>query len=131
MDDRLEGALPSASAVRTERYGWLRQNTVVELPGRWGLDLGAEAKLAGIDRAVETDRAWIDVAAEAPLLARGVSLDEQVTRFTGGLWAEPRLRLGADTVVQAGGRLQWDSLVQGAAGVGGSARHRAVPPRRG
>ncbi|MEL6345157.1 MAG: TonB-dependent receptor plug domain-containing protein [Myxococcota bacterium] len=108
VDDRWSGELDAARQLREERYAWLRQSTVL-LPRDWlQLHVGIESKLAWVSREVETERAWVELAAEAPLLNRGVSQDEDVQRLTGGLWVEPHWLLGT-TRVQTGVRTQWDT----------------------
>lgn len=114
IDDAWGGTLAEASQQRREQYGWLRHNSILFAGEDVWFDLGAEAKLSFIDRSVVTDRAWLELASEAPLLARGIALDEEQTRLVGGVWAEPSLRFG-ETIVQPGGRLQWDTATAEAA----------------
>lgn len=108
IDDEIAGTLPDASFVRREPYGWLRHQSLLFVGDRLQLDAGLEARFSRISREVDTDRAWLDVAQEAPLLARGVSLQEQAIRLVGGAWLEPRLQFG-DTQVQPGVRMLVDS----------------------
>lgn len=111
VDDRWSGSLADAQQLRMERYGWLRQSTVL-LPRDWlQLHVGIESKLAQVSRTVETDRVWVELNAEAPLLGRGVSLDEQLWQLRGGAWVEPHWIVGR-TAIQTGGRLQWDTASQ-------------------
>ena len=113
IDDLWTGELADASQSRAERYAWLRHNTLVSARDWLRLDLGVESRLAFLSRSVVTDRAWIELGGEAPLLARGVPLSENMTRLTGGAWVEPAFLLGS-TSLQTGARLQWDTATAAA-----------------
>lgn len=109
VDDRLSAVLPAARQLSSEPYGWLRHRSQLFVGEKLSLDVGVESKLSFIERVVETDQPWLEVAQEAPLLAQGVSMAEQQVRLLGGAWAEPHILLGR-TTLQPGARAQWDSL---------------------
>jgi hypothetical protein len=72
------------------------------------LSLGLEARPSHLSYDVQTDRAWVELGAEAPLLARGTPVEEQLLVMRGGAWVEPRWQLG-DWRLQPGLRLQGES----------------------
>ncbi len=113
VDDLWQGALPAASQSRAERYGWLRHSAILFASDDYQLALGLEGKMVWLDRLAQTDRAWVELGAEAPLLARGVAVDERLTQLRVGTWLEPRITLGP-AIIQPGGRLQWDSATTAA-----------------
>ena len=106
--DGWAGTAPSASQDRREVVGSLRQEAVLLEGDRLALAGGFELKGVRLDRVADVDRAWPELEAEAPMLGRGVAVDEVLSRFQGGLWVEPRLTFGAATV-QPGARLQGDT----------------------
>ncbi|MFT5686032.1 MAG: hypothetical protein ACI8RZ_006987 [Myxococcota bacterium] len=108
VDDLWQGALSSANQTRAERYAWLRHSAILFASEDYQLAAGFEGKMVWLDRQVDTDRAWAELGGEAPLLARGVSVNEQLTQLRTGMWLEPRIGIGPATI-QPGGRLQWDS----------------------
>jgi len=110
VGDVWSGVLTDASQNRVERYGWFRS----ELSSWFGDDLelnsGLQGKFQSVDLDVITQRAWGELSAAAPMLARGEAVDETIGRFTGGAWVEPRVYLGTWRL-QPGIRLQMDSLI--------------------
>ena len=108
MDDQWTGTLPTASQERAERYGWLRSEGTVVWSDRVQLTGGVESRLSSLELTAQTDQAWLELGDEAPLLARGVPVEEQLTRLKGGAWLEPHIQLSSWTV-QPGARAQWDT----------------------
>ncbi len=108
--DDWSGSLTGAAQVREERYGWLRQ-TWLAAPREF-LDIagGFDAKVQSVVRQAAVSAPWIELGAEAPMLARGVAVDEVLKRIKGGAWLEPRLSRGP-VRLQTGLRVQGDSLL--------------------
>jgi hypothetical protein len=90
--DRWDGTLPSGGQHRVERYAWVRNDTQWQ-GDRAGLAGGLIVRPEQVQRVVETDRAWPELRDEAPLLARGVSADETISRTLFSGYIEPRLVL--------------------------------------
>ncbi len=108
VDDLWQGELSTAMQARAERYAWLRHSAVLFASDDYQLAVGLEGKMVWLDRQADTDRAWAELGGEAPLLARGVAVNEQLTQLRTGMWLEPRIAIGPATL-QPGGRLQWDT----------------------
>jgi hypothetical protein len=110
VQDDWGGSLPSASQKRLEHYLWLREDLNWRHSPAFELVGGVQAKAQWVKRWVDTDRAWIELSGDAPLLARGVAVDERLSRVNGGVYVEPRLHLG-DWRLQIGGRMGFDTAV--------------------
>ncbi|MCB9777905.1 MAG: TonB-dependent receptor plug domain-containing protein [Alphaproteobacteria bacterium] len=115
VHDGWAGSLADASQLRDELRVSLR-HTQTLLLGAHELVFGVDGHQQTVSLDVQTDRAWPEVGQEAPLLERGVGLDERRGRLHGGLWAEPRLVAGPATI-QPGLRLQGDTSVTGLPGL--------------
>ena len=103
------GTLPAASDVHVEDSLQLREDAVWLVHPAVALALGADARGESTALHVKTSQAWVDVARESPVLARGASTSNDLWRFRGGVYAEGRLTLGPVRVVP-GARLDGDSL---------------------
>lgn len=112
VQDDWRGSLPEASQKRLEHYLWLREDINWQPSARFEIASGVQAKAQTVQRTVETDRAWLELAGSAPLLARGVAVDERLSRVNGGAYLEPRLHLDKWRF-QLGTRLGFDSAVGG------------------
>ncbi len=109
--DEWSGTLPEASSVRNERYTWFRQTWI--LPTDWGTWAGGvDAKAQSLVRQAAVSRPWLELGEEAPLLARGLPVDETLNRTKGGVWLEPRMYVGAWRL-QPGVRVHGDTSVKG------------------
>ncbi len=112
VHDRWEGQVAEDEQFRRERYAWLREDALVPIGEALQIAVGLEAKLTWLDRRANVSQIWPELATEAPLLTRGVSVDESLQRFRGGAYLEPRLQWG-DLRVQPGLRVQWDTTMGG------------------
>lgn len=108
--DAQDAAVGDDQQRRDERSVEGRHNAVLSLTDAWRLALGGDARFAQVDRLAQPSRAWVELGAEAPLLARGVTVDESLSRIEGGIYAEPRWERGA-LDLRPGVRLQADSRV--------------------
>jgi len=108
--DDWKGTVGDDHQRRIERYAWLREDVLVPL-GDLDLALGAEGKVSAVRREADPSQVWPELGREAPLLARGVPVDEELGRFRGGFYLEPRLTW-RDVRIQPGLRVQWDTALQ-------------------
>jgi hypothetical protein len=108
VHDRWSGAFADTSQLRVEDSVQVRHVSTLSLTDRLSLGLGGDARAATVQRTAVLTQAWSELAGEAPLLARGVAVDERRSGVVGGLWAEPRVQLGP-LRLQPGLRLQGDS----------------------
>lgn len=115
--DEQSGSLPTASSRRDELSLDLRHTSVFQGCEEWGVALGGDLRASRVGRQATTDRAWAELADESPLLARGVPVDEVLLGVVGGVYVEPRVRLG-DVELRPSLR------GQGASGVGLAAEPR-------
>ena len=92
--DQQAGSLPTARSRREELALDLRHTSVFQGCEAWGVALGGDLRASTVRRLAETERPWPELGDEAPLLARGVKADERLAGITGGVFVEPRARLG-------------------------------------
>ncbi len=107
--DDWKGAFGDTAQRRLESSVQARHTVNQALLGPWSIGWGGDLRAALVDREAVLDRAWPELAGEAPLLARGVAVEELGGSVVGGLWAEPRVQLGP-LRLQPGLRLQADSV---------------------
>lgn len=107
--DDWRGSFGDTTQRRVERSVQARHTVEQAIGGPWSIGWGGDLRAASLDRAAALDRAWPELAGEAPLLARGVAGEEQGASLVGGLWAEPRVQLGP-LRLQPGLRWQADSV---------------------
>ena len=112
VQDDWRGDLPEASQQRLEHYLWLREDLNWQPSARVEVASGVQVKAQSVKRSVDTDRAWVELAGSAPLLARGVAVDERLSRGNGGVYVEPRLHFDKWRF-QLGTRLGFDTAVGG------------------
>jgi hypothetical protein len=112
VHDRWEGQVGDDHQRRRERYAWLREDGLIGVGDGLDLAIGFEAKLTEVERQAVVSQAWAELGTEAPLLTRGVPVDETLRRLRGGAYLEPRLDWG-DVRIQPGLRIQWDTTVGG------------------
>jgi hypothetical protein len=112
--DRWAADVGAEGQLRQTLAPQLRHQTTARLGDRLTLAGGGDLRAPRVQREVDARRGWPELQAEAPLLAQGAPLDDTLSRVTGGVWAEPRLRLGP-ALLRGGLRVQADSLVQAAA----------------
>ena len=110
VGDRWRGGLPTAEQRRDERSAELRHSSVLQLGGPWQLSAGGDLRAVEVARFARSERAWPELAGEAPLLARGVDLDESLGAVRGGVFVEPRATVGAFDLRPAL-RVQGDTVV--------------------
>lgn len=106
--DAWEGALPDQGQRRLQQDLTLRSEATLFETDDYQLSAGLELRGRRVALEADPSRAWFELEDEAPLLARGVAVDEVAKRLQGGLWLEPRFTLGPLTV-QPGARAQGDS----------------------
>jgi hypothetical protein len=106
--DRWSGTLPTDQQLRVNRYAWLRNDSIWTQSKALDLAFGVEIKPEMVRRQATATRAWPELRDEAPLLSRGESVDETLSRVLWGGYVEPRLRMGA-VRVQPGLRVQGDA----------------------
>jgi len=110
VQDDWKGELSDAHQQRLERYLWFREDLHWNLTPWLDVVAGGQGKAQRVARDVKTDRAWIALAEDAPLLARGVSLEETLERLNGGLYVEPRVSW-RDWRLFLGSRWSMDTMV--------------------
>lgn len=108
VTDDWEGTLPDQSQERVQRDLTLRSDAALFETDDYQLSMGLELRARQVDLLADPTRAWFELETEAPLLARGVAVDERAARLQGGLYLEPRFTVGL-VKVQPGARLQFDS----------------------
>ena len=92
--DNWSARLASANQERIEDALTVRNESTISLRDGIALNVGAEARAERVQRQAETDRAWPELAAEAPILVQGIPVDETLQGVQLGAWVEPRLLLG-------------------------------------
>ncbi|MCB9797233.1 MAG: TonB-dependent receptor [Alphaproteobacteria bacterium] len=107
-DDWKADLASESSSQRLEHYAFLRHDALLTPGPKLNLATGLELKASWVQR--QTDAATLrpELAAEAPMLALGVPVDERVQGVVVGTWLEPRLFLGP-LRVQPGLRAQFDT----------------------
>lgn len=111
VQDRWKASLPEDYQNRLEHYLWLREDLSVA-PNDWlEVVAGFQAKGQRVQREVQASQAWIELTQDAPLLARGVDVDETLQRVVAGAYVEPRFQAGGWRV-QTGARLGYDTLLK-------------------
>jgi hypothetical protein len=93
---------------RVDTYGIVRSQALLFHDGAHQLSLGTDIKVQRVDRDVHTSAPQVLLEDEAPLLARGVNVDDSLGRVIAGFFFEPRLNFGASTL-QPGMRFQLQS----------------------
>lgn len=116
--DSWHTAVALDSASRRDLYGQVRLDGVVQLLDPLYLAVGGDVKLVDLALHAGVERAWLELEREAPLLARGVDVDEGLRRAVGGVYLEPRWTVGP-LRLQPGLRVNADS----------ASRTLAVDPR--
>jgi len=111
VSDQWDGSLGDTLQQRQEQTLNLRHHTTMFESEDYLLRLGGDGRWVNVHRFTNTEKAWPELAFEAPMLARGIAVDEHLKRLQGGVWVEPRIDLGA-TRVQPGLRLQADSAIK-------------------
>ncbi|HJN74031.1 MAG TPA: TonB-dependent receptor [Myxococcota bacterium] len=108
VQDDWGGELVDGAQQRRQRYAWLRHDSLVEV-GPVRLALGGALKPEQVLQSNTLERAAEELEHEAPLLATGVLLGEELRRVHGGAYAELRTDLGR-LALRPGIRLEGDSL---------------------
>lgn len=94
VQDRWRGDVGEDHQDRRETLASLRHQTLLFETDDYQLALGLEGRFVRADREAVVHRAWIEVKDEAPMLGRGLSVDETLDRWLGGAWLEPRILVG-------------------------------------
>ena len=110
VQDRWQGQVVDGGQDRLQRYVWLRHDARLELSDRWVLALGGQLKPEQVRQTNTLARALDEVGTEAPLMATGVLLGEQLGRVAGGAYGEARIELGP-LMLRPGVRVDADSSV--------------------
>ncbi len=92
--DRGSGTLPASSELRDEDYLVLRHQLLAWSGDRDWLSAGLDARLSRLQRLADPTGAIPELTREAPMLARGLAVDERQVRLGLGPWVEPRIHLG-------------------------------------
>jgi len=108
VQDVWRAELAGDSQDRVDTYGILRAQALFFHDGPHQLSLGTDIKAQRGDRSVQASTPQVLLEDEAPLLARGVSVDDRLGRVIAGFYFEPRLNFGASTL-QPGMRIQLQS----------------------
>lgn len=111
VSDRWVGRLVDQGQDRRQQDLTLRTDAVFFESDDYQLSAGLELKGRRVDLSADPSRAWFELEAEAPLLARGLAVDEAASRLQGGVWLEPRVHLG-EVVLRPGARLQGDTATE-------------------
>ncbi len=106
--DDWRGELPDQGQRRQQRDLTLRSDATLFQTEDYQLAAGLELRGRQVDLLADPSRAWFELEGEAPLLARGLPVDERAARLQGGIYLEPRFAIGP-VKVQPGARLQGDS----------------------
>jgi hypothetical protein len=107
--DRWPAELQSWWQDRRETNLQAREDLVWLMRDDLHLAVGARARAERVLRVAAVDQAWPEVVQEAPLLARGVPVDERIDRVRAGAYAELRANLGSWRILP-GVRLDHDTL---------------------
>ncbi len=107
--DRWPAQLQDAWQDRREANLQLTQDTVWLIRDDLHLALGARGRVERVLREASVDRAWPEVVEEAPMLARGLPVDERIDRVRAGAYAELRAQIGGWRLLP-GVRLDHDTL---------------------
>jgi hypothetical protein len=109
--DRWPAELQEHWQDRRESNLQLREDLVWLARDDLHLAAGVRARAERIHRQADVDRSWPEVVEEAPMLARGLAVDERIERLRAGAYAELRAQLGSWRLLP-GFRLDHDTLSQ-------------------
>jgi hypothetical protein len=105
MRDDWKASIASDSQQRLDRYSWLRHESIVIRDNK-ELSVGFDQRLGLIHQQVDTQSPYPVVYADAPLLAKGQSVDNALWEWRQGTWVEPRVNIGTWRII-GGLRSQW------------------------
>ena len=108
VQDDWEGEVADGAQDRLQRYAWIRNDTLIDLEGT-RVAFGGTFKPEYVVQTNTLERAAEELAREAPLMATGVVLDEELKRLHGGGYVEVRNDLGP-LALRPGVRVEADSL---------------------
>jgi hypothetical protein len=111
VGDWWSGTLPTAEEERQDTYLWMRHELVLLPLDFLDVSLGMDGRLGRVKRLCDAKRSWSVLAGEAPMLARGIPVDEALDELRTGIWVEPRFSI-QDFSVHPGLRMQ-ASLLEG------------------
>lgn len=94
VDDRWRGDLGDQGQDRHQDTLYLRSEATLFQSDHYQLSAGVEVKALSVERIADPRRAWFELESEAPMLSRGVVVDERLGRIQGGAWLEPRFNVG-------------------------------------
>ena len=107
--DRWPAELQEHTQDRRETNVQLRHDLVWLPRSDLHIAAGVRGRAERVLRVADVDRAWPEVVEEAPLLARGLQVDEHIDRLRAAAYGELRAQLGAWRVLP-GMRLEHDTL---------------------
>lgn len=108
VSDDWVGTLPDQGQRRLQRDLTLRSDAALFESDSYQLSTGLELRFRQVNLEADPTRAWFELESEAPLLARGLPVDEVLKRLQGGVYLEPRFMVGP-VRIQPGARLQFDT----------------------
>ncbi len=109
LQDTRTGDLGSDQERRLERTLSARYRMDIVSSDALIWSAGGDGRAGRVHREATPSRAWTELGAEAPMLAAGLPVDEVLARVQGGVWVEPRVKMGT-VAVQPGIRVQGDTL---------------------
>ena len=109
VDYHVGGSTPDASEQTREQTIQLREEVVWAPSDTFSASYGIEGRAKDVSVVAATERAWPELAREAPLVGRGVSVDARDRRLLSGAWLDGRWDLGTVRVAP-GVRLDHDTL---------------------
>lgn len=111
VTDRWPAELQDSWQDRREGNLQLREDLTWLLRSDLHLAAGVRARAERVIRRAEMGRSWPEVVDEAPMLARGLAVDETIDRLRAGAYAELRAEVGAWRLLP-GMRLDHDTLTE-------------------
>lgn len=112
--DDWTGTVADEGQERGQQDVTLRTDAGLFQSDHYQLETGFELRFRRVSLVADPSRAWFELDSEAPLLARGLNVDEADSRLQGGVWLEPRIQVGG-LRIQPGARLQGDTATAGVA----------------
>ena len=94
LRDDWSAAIESNQQKRIDNYSWLRHESVMLFAEKGELSIGFDQRLGRISESVQTTTSYPEISVEAPWLARGENLEQDLWQWRSGGWIEPRFNLG-------------------------------------
>ena len=109
VTDRWNGSLLNSSQEREDTYAWIRNESRFLLNDFVELSTGFAGKLGRVNLLCNCTDSYPILRNEAPLLAQGQDVSEELTEDRLGVWLEPRFTLG-EWVIAPG--VRWQTALQ-------------------